>query len=732
MHSTSYHTRSPRGHILWWILIIVLWSPAAWAQLKPEDADARTYREAKRLVETDAARAYEMATDLKPFVWTDELRMELIGEAALSAGKAPEAIEHLLTYADGTDSFRAAFAARLDAAELMILLGDGARADAVLERLDDDRRKLRGRWSTRRYLMARVIRLRHDLAQARDEDRTAKALATQLLVTLPNEDATRRPGLSATPEDLAEYQRFSRAKAFYRSWAYADARDEFQRFIDDRRRGEEAKWYLAQIALNKLRDNPILAEEYFETLARGGKYAQESLYQSARAKMRQERYDDALKDLNDYAERYPRGPRIELVYYYRGWLPYDHRENDAAIEGLKDYIDRYGRSGRRRTYVYGFLAWAYMREARWKDAIDAWDDMMRFGNPLVEGKARYWKAHALVQLDKKEEAIESLDALREEYAVSYYGMLGEQLRAKIKGEDARASKVWWPDKAGTYDDSPRVEIEDLPTDKLTPAVRSRWRKVLELVSLNEKRLAREELSPIYNTILRAIPSGERAEWIHALGLLVGDYNKMWRAGARATISYLPPTPDPDELRSVMAYPRAYDEVVRAVADEFELPPYLIWAIMRQESRYKPSAISHTDAVGALQMIPKTARLVARDMGIEYNPRTFHYPEIGFRFSGFYMHKLLRVFNGLFVPMAGAYNSGPTVVARWFRRNPDASFPWLIEEFEYNEGRAYSRKVAEHMLRYIYLYEADETRRAELLDAMFPLSRNITLPEDVGY
>ena len=82
--------------------------------------------------------------------------------------------------------------------------------------------------------------------------------------------------------------------------------------------------------------------------------------------------------------------------------------------------------------------------------------------------------------------------------------------------------------------------------------------------------------------------------------------------------------------------------------------------------------------------------------------------------------------------ATAYNSGPAPVARWFRKNPDASFPWLVEEFEYNEGRAYGRKVAEHMLRYLYLYEPSAEVRGQILDKMFPLDRTIDIPDDVGY
>ncbi len=373
-----------------------------------------------------------------------------------------------------------------------------------------------------------------------------------------------------------------------------------------------------------------------------------------------------------------------------------------------------------------------MREERWEDAIDAWKAMLPFGNPLVAGKAYYWMAHAYHELGQDDDAFKSLDTLRKRYPLTYYGVHGEMLRAKIQGDPKPASQVWWPERSGTYDDTPRVDVNTLRVSALPGAARKRWERVRALVAMGEQRAARKTFSPIYQTVLRVTPASQRAEWIHALGHYVGDYNKMWRAATGATISYVPPTPDSDDLRSVMAYPKAYGDVVAEVAAEFELPEYLLWSIMRQESRYKPSAISHTDAVGALQMIPKTARKVARDLGITYNPRTFHHPEVGFRYSAFYMRKLLDTFSGLFTPMAGSYNSGPDVIARWFKRNPDASFPWLIEEFEYNEGRAYSRKVTEHLTRYVYLYEDDPTRRAELIDRLYPMSRDIVIPEDVGY
>lgn len=702
-----------------------------------EESQAKDYRQATRLVEDDPERAWELASRLKPLPYVDAWRLKLLADAALSSGRFAEAKKYALAYADKTDRFSVAFASRLDAVEMMILLGEAEAADKLLGQLERDRAKVKARFTTRRHLRARTLRLRHDLERgASPPDKPnarAKALARQLLLYFPDEVPTKRVGLVQDPKKLSTRDRFIRAKNLYASWAYAEAREEFERLLKEKKYEREALWHIAEVGMNKIRDDFPRAEKLYRKISKeGGKYAPEATYQLARALMRQERYPECIKKLDEYARRFPSGPRIERVYYYKGWLPYDRRQNKRAIKGLKNYIKRYGRKARLTTYVHGFLAWAYMREKQWKNAIDAWEDLLGFGNPVVAGKAYYWMAYAYVQLDKKKAALKQLKRLRKRYPITYYGMLGEQLRAKIEGRDERASKVYWPEGSGTYDATPRFDVHTFPESKIPAGARERWRKVKALVQLGEARAARRTFSSIESSVLGAVPAKDKRAWLYSVGFAIDNYNKMWRVASGATISWVPPAPDPDKLRSVMAYPQAYGDVVREVAKEFELPPYLLWSIMRQESRYKPNAISHTDAVGALQMIPKTARKVAKDLGTEYNPRTFHHPEVGFRFSAFYMKKLLDTFDGLFVPMATAYNSGPDVVARWFKRNPDATFPWLIEEFEYNEGRAYGRKVTEHLLHYVYLYEKDPARRAQLLDKMFPLSRDITIPEDVGY
>lgn len=714
----------------WMATLLLTCLSSRWAWTLPDQTTIEVYTQARDLMDARPAQAYELAKQVRELPTAEDARIRLLADTALRSGHVADALEHLSTLkrlVDHDEFFRV----ELERAELLALLGNTEEARRAAVELAKRQRSIGGRSTDKRFLISRLYRLQHDIALALGDPKRAKQLAEDLLIYYPNEVATQREGLILTPDDLSDSQRFRRAQQLMDAWGYELARVEFERLEDDKRYGEEARWNLALIGLRKLRDRHVEIRPYLvEASKPGKKHADEALYLLARSYMRAEDYDAARKILAQYAERFPHGSENVNVEYYKGWLYYDHRENEKSLAGFDSFIKKYGRRSSKSSYIYGFKAWALMRLGRWKDAIDAWQDLVPFGNPLMEGKAYYWQAHAWKELGEEDKAFDRLDRLRERWPLTYYGMLGEQLRARIEGKDPHASTVWWPEGGGHLDDSPRIDVLARKF-KLSRADAKNWERTKTLSLLNEKHIARDAFYRVDKKLLAQIPDKERDEWIHAVGRLVGDYNKMYER-AWGTISGYPGMIDGSALKSAMAYPRAYREIVESVASEFDLYPAFIWSIMRQESRYKPGAVSYTDAVGALQMIPATAIKVAQDMGTVFNIATFFRPEVGFRFSGFYMRKILDTFSGLWVPTAAAYNTGPAPIARWFKKNPDASFPWLIEEFEYNEGRAYGRKVAEHMLRYLYLYEPDARRRGQILDKMFPIDRHIDLPDDVGY
>jgi len=714
------------------LALFVVFGLHAPAEAVPPKQVVENFQKARTLLETEPQAAYELAREIPRIPEAEDVRLELLIDASVQAGRVEEAIKTLEQLEKVLKDSGAIFERRLERAELLAMLGKTDESSRLVGELLKERRNVRGRGGERRYIVSRLLRLQHDLALAAEDERRAKSIAIDMLIDLPAEIATKREGLGATPDDLSQAQRLRRARNLDASWDYHLAREEFERFKNVAAHREEALWNLGLIGLRKLRDRPKEAEEIFKELSKGGRYAEDSLFFLARAYMVQERYDDARKTYAEYSRRFPRGKESVLVDYYDGWLYYDHRENEKAIEGFDRFIAKYGRRSSRSSYIYGFRAWAFMRLQQWEKAIAAWDTLLPFGNPLVEGKAYYWQAYAWKQLGDNEKAIGRIDRLRDRWPLTYYSMLGEQLRAEIQGTDPRASKVWWPEGGGNTDDTPRVNVM---TKKFSfsPADQQHWERVKTLSALNERHKAREGFGPLKSKILAQVGADEKDAWIHALGFLVGDYNEMYSTTWNSITGYPGMARlESGTLRAAMSYPRAYKQIVENVAAEFDFWPGFVWSIMRQESRYKPGAVSGTDAIGALQMIPQTARKVAQDLGTVFNVATFFRPEVGFRFSAYYMRKLLDTYSGLWVPTASSYNTGPGPIARWFKKNPDASFPWLIEEFEYNEGRAYGRKVAEHMLRYLYLYESDPKLRADVLDNLFPLSRDIEIPEDVGY
>ncbi|MFB6262357.1 MAG: tetratricopeptide repeat protein, partial [Bradymonadaceae bacterium] len=565
---------------------------------------ATRYRNARAALDEHPARAFRLADALPTFSVADDRRLDLLADTAVADARLDRAIRALAHYRDAVDEVSEAYRAGLVLAEIRLLRGELQRADDLLTSMSEEESSLDVETDDRRYLVARRHRLRHDLARARSDLKRARRAARRLKVEYPGTQAAQRRGLVEIGE-LSADERFTRAEHLYQAWDYRRARRVFRTLTDHPRHGGPARWYLGHIALNHLEERPERAAEHFRPLTQdeSSPYASRALYQLARTYMNREDYDRARTLLDTYHRRYPQGRHTEDVFYYRGWLPYDHDRNRAAIEGFRGYIDRYGRDGPRSSYIYGFLAWTHMRLEQWKKAIAIYDRMEPFGNTLVWGKALYWQAYAHRRLGQPDAAIAHLDELRATYPLTYYGILGEQLRARIQGTDPRASQVWWPEGSGDADDSARIEVWSFRPDGTSDRVRSAWWRARSLVRLGERERARDVLEPVRDRLLSSVDDSRRDAWVHALGKYVGDYHRMWVRSTGGSISALPDLPDPKALRSVMAYPRAYPEVVRSVADEFDLSPHMIWSIMRQESRYRPGQISHADAVGALQMIP---------------------------------------------------------------------------------------------------------------------------------
>jgi len=160
----------------------------------------------------------------------------------------------------------------------------------------------------------------------------------------------------------------------------------------------------------------------------------------------------------------------------------------------------------------------------------------------------------------------------------------------------------------------------------------------------------------------------------------------------------------------LAYPKGYFESVRKYAKEFGLEEALIFAVIREESRFNPKTVSWANARGLMQIIPQTGRNVARLIGIRpYYTMKLHEPETNIRMGSYYLSQLVKRFEGNIVYALAAYNGGPLRVKKWKNKwqaeiGAEIDMDEFIESIPLSETRRYVQKVLKSYYEYKRLYK----------------------------
>ena len=137
-----------------------------------------------------------------------------------------------------------------------------------------------------------------------------------------------------------------------------------------------------------------------------------------------------------------------------------------------------------------------------------------------------------------------------------------------------------------------------------------------------------------------------------------------------------------------------------------LDPAFVLGLMRQESSFDAAALSPAGARGLMQLMPATAREVARSVGEPMTlPALTEDPQLNMRLGTAYLAGLVNQFGGALPLAIAAYNAGPNRVTEWLGVNGDPRVPngvtmidW-IELIPFNETRNYVQRVLENMVVY---------------------------------
>jgi soluble lytic murein transglycosylase len=154
-----------------------------------------------------------------------------------------------------------------------------------------------------------------------------------------------------------------------------------------------------------------------------------------------------------------------------------------------------------------------------------------------------------------------------------------------------------------------------------------------------------------------------------------------------------------------AFPLPYREAVETESREHTLDPYLVAALIRQESEFDPKAISPAMAYGLMQLLPSTAAEISRRAGVtEFTQDRLFEPDVNVRLGTYQLRSLINSFGGKIEPALAAYNSGKRRVndwLSWYTYREPAEF---VETIPITETRSYVQIIIRNADMYRRLYD----------------------------
>lgn len=159
---------------------------------------------------------------------------------------------------------------------------------------------------------------------------------------------------------------------------------------------------------------------------------------------------------------------------------------------------------------------------------------------------------------------------------------------------------------------------------------------------------------------------------------------------------------PVDVRRII-FPLAYWDLIREYSKARGLDPYLVSALIGQESAFDAGVKSRADAYGLMQILPSTGRRLARSEGIKrFRTSMLVDPRTNVRLGTRYFAGLIDRFGDVHLALAG-YNAGESRVVRWTSEKPSLPDDEFIDDIPFPETQTYVKKIVGTTHDYRQLY-----------------------------
>ena len=391
----------------------------------------------------------------------------------------------------------------------------------------------------------------------------------------------------------------------------------------------------------------------------------------------------------------PSSPWLEAALLSAANLHLVHHEYDQALDCYRELQQRFP-NGSKASYAHWKTAWLTLRQNRKEEAKKLLEEQIALypgGNEA--NAALYWRARLAEEDNQPLMARAFYQKLSERYRNYYYAELARERLKKLPSVEDPPGEFPLLDRIPPLEHAEKIALTEAPSDNLHLQ--------------KAKLLGNGGLVDFAVSEMQAAAKEDPGSWslaeTAALFTDTGHYDRAIETMKRSVPSYFAVDIAmlPREYWEAL-FPRPYWTDLKKFSEKNGLDPYLVASLIRQESEFNPVAVSRANAVGLMQLLPKTGKVVAREEHVKhYSASELYTPTMNLQLGTRYFRGMVDKFGGSFEHALAAYNAGSDRVEDWMGQGPYRDSPEFVESIPFTETREYVQAILRNANVYRQLY-----------------------------
>jgi soluble lytic murein transglycosylase len=611
-----------------------------------------------------------------------------LGVSYLQTGHTAEALANLSDFDRAHPDSLLVRDAQLSYAEALLLEGQAAEAANLLEKIRTPTR------SDIEFALGRAYAGSDQMAKA------AETLASVYYATPTAAEAEAAYAelrkLPAAPAPTVTQLR-ARALGLTNHKRYADAADAYRSLVGVSSPADRASM---QLALADALHHAARDREAKQTLATvttvTGELNAQRLYLLGQVAWDASDNDTFYRTVDELRQAAPTSPWLEQALLSAANLHLVHHEYDQALDAFREAQQRFP-GGPRASYVHWKAAWLTLRQGRNEDAKKAFEEQIALYPTGAETPAAlYWRARLAEEGNQPLMARAFYQKLSDRYRNFYYAVLGrERIKHLPTASSDAVTQYAILDRVPPLSNADKIADSDPPPD--------------ELHVQKAELLGNGGLVDFAIRELQAAAAKEGGSWAPAeaaqLFVETGHYDRAIEYMKHSAPNYFAlDIPDLPRKYWEALFPKPFWTDLKHSASANGLDPYLVASLIRQESEFNPNAVSRANAVGLMQLLPKTGRAVAKEEKLKrYNASQLYTPAVNLQLGTRYFRGMVDRFGGSFEYALAAYNAGSDRVEEWLGQGKYRDPQEFVESIPFTETREYVQAIMRNAGVYRQLY-----------------------------